>query len=94
MSSCPPVIFSCAPVISFCAPVISPCAPVISPCAPGISPCAPQDLVEDILPVISLQLYGRLLDRLASLFEAYAGMLHKALPVPAAGGRARHAAGV
>lgn len=31
------------------------------------------DLVEDILPVISLQLFARILDRLASLFESYVG---------------------
>ncbi|CAI7808231.1 unnamed protein product [Closterium sp. NIES-53] len=41
-----------------------------------------QDLVEDILPVISLQLFGRILDRLASLFESYVALLQKALPSP------------
>ncbi|CAI5475766.1 unnamed protein product [Closterium sp. Yama58-4] len=40
------------------------------------------DLVEDILPVISLQLFGRILDRLASLFESYVALLQKALPSP------------
>ncbi|CAI5499868.1 unnamed protein product [Closterium sp. Naga37s-1] len=40
------------------------------------------DLVEDILPLISLQLFGRILDRLASLFESYVALLQKALPSP------------
>lgn len=38
--------------------------------------------MEDLLPVISLQLFGRTLDRLAQLFESYVNMLQRALPAP------------
>eukprot|EP00246_Nothoceros_aenigmaticus_P002454 TRINITY_DN13325_c0_g1_i1.p1 TRINITY_DN13325_c0_g1~~TRINITY_DN13325_c0_g1_i1.p1 ORF type:complete len:784 (+),score=178.30 TRINITY_DN13325_c0_g1_i1:247-2598(+) len=42
-----------------------------------------QDFLEDVAPLISMQLGGPTLDGLAHLFETYVGMLKKAVPVAA-----------